>query len=74
MVRLIHINYYYSMRSLVIHQLLIQIYKNPLFAAFLPPTTPGCFRIDLNNVSGDTPFHGHSSEAELHKPFTTRSP
>lgn len=30
--------------------------------------------IDHNNVSGDTPFHGHSSETELHKPFTTRSP
>lgn len=30
--------------------------------------------LDHNNVRGDTPFHGHSSEAELHKPFTTRSP
>lgn len=30
--------------------------------------------IDHNNVSGDTAFHGHSSETELHKPFTTRPP
>lgn len=35
---------------------------------------PHCYCIDHNNVSGDTPFHGHSSETELHKPFTTRSP
>lgn len=42
----------------------------PLFPLFLSH----CYCIDHNNVSGDTPFHGHSSETELHKPFTTRSP
>lgn len=39
---------------------------------FLLPSHSYC--IDHNNVSGDTPFHGHSSETELHKPFTTQSP
>lgn len=32
-----------------------------------------CYCTDHNNVSGGAPFHGHSSETELHKPFTTRS-
>lgn len=40
----------------------------------LPPSLSHCYCIDHNNVSGGTPFHGHSSETELHKPFTTRSP
>lgn len=40
-----------------------------------PPTSLShCYCIDHNNVCGDTPFHGHSSRTELHKPFTTRSP
>lgn len=72
MVVFIYINYYCK-GSLIIHQSLSQIYQNPPVTAFLIPTTPRCFHIDLNNVSGDTPFHGHSSETELHKPFTTRS-
>lgn len=58
--------------SLKIHQSLSQFYQNLPIATFLP-TTPHCFHIDLNNVSSDTPFHGQSSETELHKPFTTRS-
>lgn len=48
--------------------------SKPARRHFPPPhTTPRCFRIDLNNVSGDTLFHGHSSETELHKPFTIGS-
>lgn len=43
-------------------------------SASLPLFLSHCYCIDHNNVSGDTPFHGHSSETELHKPFTTRSP
>lgn len=72
MVAFIYIKYE-SKCSLKIHQSLSQIYQNLPIATFLPPTTPHCFRIDLNNVSSDTPFHGQSSETELHKPFTTRS-
>lgn len=72
MVAFIYIKYE-SKCSLKVHQSLSQIYQNRPIATFLPPTAPYCFRIDLNNVSSDTPFPGQSSETELHKPFTTRS-
>ena len=47
---------------------------DPSSSLSLPPSLSHRYCIDHNNVSGDTPFHGHSSETELHKPFTTRSP
>lgn len=54
------------------------VFQNKSFyvssSSSLPLFLSHCYCIDHNNVSGDTPFHGHSSETELHKPFTTRSP
>lgn len=54
--------------------LMLLVWKDLLLFLSLPLFLCHRYCIDHNNVSGDTPFHGHSSETELHKPFTTRSP